>query len=72
MARVFVRRDRAGIRLAGELARRCGIPDVETLLDALVAGWPGARPLLRLLALQERCELELDRLERSAKLRPTR
>ena len=55
--------------LGGELARRCGIPDDEQLIDALVADRPGAHSLLRLLSLQERIERELDRL---AKLRPTR
>ena len=42
MARMFIRRNRAGIRLAGELARRCGIPDEEQLIDG-----PGRRPAQR-------------------------
>ena len=67
MARIFIHRDRAGRRLAGEPAERFGIPAGEQLIDALVADRPGARPLLRILAVQERIERELDRRDHATR-----
>ena len=59
MARIFIHWNRDGARLAGELARRFGILEDEQLLVALVADRPGARPLLRILAVLKRIERAL-------------
>ena len=64
--RLFIHRDKAGAAAARQLAARFGIPPDETLLDALCADRPGARPLLHILAVQERIERELARPSRTA------